>query len=93
MRHATSCLLHCCVLHYIGGSFRFHSFQIHAMTELYNSNPRQLLLLQEVQRRSSATVEELAAFLGVTLQTVRRDVQRLSEAGVLTRFHGGRAVP
>jgi len=90
---AAAMLPTCCVLHYIGGSFRFHSFRIHAMTELNNSNPRQLLLLQEVQRRSAATVEELAAFLGVTLQTVRRDVQRLSEAGVLTRFHGGVRVP
>jgi len=90
---AAALLPTCCVLHYIGGSFRFHSFRIQAMTELNNSNPRQLLLLQEVQRRSAATVEELAAFLGVTLQTVRRDVQRLSEAGVLTRFHGGVRVP
>ena len=31
--------------------------------------------------------------LGVTLQTVRRDVQRLSESGLLTRFHGGVRVP
>ena len=61
---AAALLPTCCVLHYIGGSFRFHSFRIHAMTELNNSNPRQLLLLQEVQRRSAATVEELAAFLG-----------------------------
>ena len=63
------------------------------MTELLNTNPRQLKLLQEVQRRSSATVEELALFLNVTLQTVRRDVQRLAEAGALMRFHGGVRVP
>ncbi|MEG0919927.1 MAG: DeoR/GlpR family DNA-binding transcription regulator [Comamonas sp.] len=63
------------------------------MTELSNTNPRQLKLLQEVQRRSSATVEELALFLGVTLQTVRRDVQRLAEGGALMRFHGGVRVP
>ena len=29
----------------------------------------------------------------VTLQTVRRDVQRLAESGLLTRFHGGVRVP
>lgn len=34
-------------------------------------------------------VEELAERLGVTLQTVRRDVQRLADEGLLTRFHGG----
>ena len=27
--------------------------------------------------------------LGVTLQTVRRDVQRLADEGLLARFHGG----
>jgi len=35
------------------------------------------------------TVEALAEMLGVTLQTVRRDVQRLADAGSLARFHGG----
>ena len=58
-----------------------------------NTNPRQLLLLEEVRARKSATVEQLAETLGVTLQTVRRDVQRLAESGLLTRFHGGVRVP
>ena len=38
-------------------------------------------------------MEQLADTLGVTLQTVRRDVQRLAEEGLLTRFHGGVRVP
>jgi DeoR family transcriptional regulator, glycerol-3-phosphate regulon repressor len=58
-----------------------------------NSNPRQLKLLEVVRSRSSVTVETLADTLQVTLQTVRRDVQRLAEAGLLTRFHGGVRVP
>jgi DeoR family transcriptional regulator, glycerol-3-phosphate regulon repressor len=58
-----------------------------------NSNPRQLKLLDAVRTRGSITVEELAEKLGVTLQTVRRDVQRLSEAGLLARFHGGARIP
>ena len=58
-----------------------------------NTNPRQLLLLEEVRTRKSATVEQLADTLGVTLQTVRRDVQRLAESGLLARFHGGVRVP
>ena len=58
-----------------------------------NSNPRQIKLLDSVRLRGSVTVEELADTLGVTLQTVRRDVQGLSEAGLLTRFHGGVRVP
>ena len=54
-----------------------------------NPNPRQLTLLAVVQNQGSATVEQLADKLGVTLQTVRRDVQRLADEGLLTRFHGG----
>ena len=57
------------------------------------NNPRQLKLLQEVRQRRSATVEQLAEILGVTLQTVRRDVQRLADQGLLVRFHGGVQMP
>lgn len=58
-----------------------------------NRNPRQLTLLSVVQAQGSVTVEKLAAQLGVTLQTVRRDVQRLADEGLLSRFHGGVRVP
>lgn len=58
-----------------------------------NFNPRQLKLIDVVRSRGSLTVEQLADELSVTLQTVRRDVQRISEAGTLTRFHGGVRVP
>lgn len=54
-----------------------------------NSNPRQIKLLEVVRTHGSVSVEQLADRLEVTLQTVRRDVQRLAEAGLLTRFHGG----
>ena len=56
-------------------------------------NPRQNELLNEVRARGSVSVEALAERFGVTLQTVRRDVQRLAEAGLITRFHGGVRVP
>ena len=56
-------------------------------------NPRQAELLEEVQRQGSVSVEALAERFGVTLQTVRRDVKLLSEAGLLARFHGGVRVP
>ena len=56
-------------------------------------NPRQLTLLAEVQRQGSVTVEQLADQLGVTLQTVRRDAQRMADEGLLTRFHGGVRLP
>lgn len=58
-----------------------------------NPNPRQLKLLQHVHESSSSTVDELATQLGVTVQTVRRDVQRLAETGLLARFHGGVRLP
>jgi len=56
-------------------------------------NPRQTQLLQEVHARGSASVEALAERFSVTLQTVRRDVKLLSEAGLLARFHGGVRIP
>jgi len=58
-----------------------------------NPNPRQLTLMAVVQAQGSATVEYLADQLGVTLQTVRRDVQRMADEGLLARFHGGVRVP
>ena len=56
-------------------------------------NPRQALLLNEVRARGSVSVEALAEQFEVTLQTVRRDVKLLSDAGLLARFHGGVRVP
>ena len=58
-----------------------------------NPNPRQTQLLELVQAQGSASIEFLAETFSVTLQTVRRDVQRLAEAGLLSRFHGGVRMP
>jgi DeoR family glycerol-3-phosphate regulon repressor len=56
-------------------------------------NPRQSELLAEVRTHGSITVEALAERFNVALQTVRRDVQRLAEAGLVARFHGGVRLP
>lgn len=56
-------------------------------------NLRQAELLTEVRARGSVTVEALADKFGVTLQTVRRDVALLADAGLLARFHGGVRLP
>lgn len=56
-------------------------------------NPRQADLLQALQAQGSMSVEALAERFGVTLQTVRRDVKLLAEAGLLARFHGGVRLP
>lgn len=58
-----------------------------------NRPPRVFELLAYVQTHGTASVEQLADTLGVTLQTVRRDVQRLADEGLLARFHGGVRVP
>lgn len=58
-----------------------------------NRHPRLLQLLALVQTHGTVTVDQLASTLGVTLQTVRRDVQRLADEGLLARFHGGVRVP
>ncbi|EHP38343.1 glycerol-3-phosphate regulon repressor, deor family protein [Cupriavidus basilensis OR16] len=52
-------------------------------------NPRQTALLEEVRSQGFASIDELARKFGVTLQTVRRDVNLLAESGMLARFHGG----
>jgi DeoR family transcriptional regulator, glycerol-3-phosphate regulon repressor len=58
-----------------------------------NLAPRHTLLLDVVRAHGPQTIEALAERFGVTLQTVRRDVQRLAEAGLLSRFHGGARLP
>lgn len=59
----------------------------------WSPNPRQIALLEEVRARGAVSVERLALRLNVTMQTVRRDVQRLADAGLLLRFHGGVSLP
>jgi DeoR family glycerol-3-phosphate regulon repressor len=56
-------------------------------------NPRQAGVLDAVRERGAMSVEALAERFGVALQTVRRDVKLLSDAGLLARFHGGVRVP
>jgi DeoR family transcriptional regulator, glycerol-3-phosphate regulon repressor len=56
-------------------------------------NPRQADMLAAVREHGTLSVETLADRFGVTLQTVRRDVKLLTDAGLLARFHGGARVP
>lgn len=56
-------------------------------------NPRQRQLLEVVRQRMSMSVEKLAQQLGVTPQTVRRDVKLMEEARLLARYHGGVGLP
>jgi len=43
--------------------------------------------------QTTPSYEALGEQFGVTLQTVRRDVKLLSDAGLLARFHGGVRLP
>lgn len=56
-------------------------------------NPRQRQLLEAVRRKVTVSVEELAQELGVTPQTVRRDVKLMEESQLLARYHGGVGLP
>lgn len=52
-------------------------------------NPRQTEILQALKLQRDQSIEALAQRHGVSVQTVRRDVQRLADEGLLERFHGG----
>ncbi|OWU83740.1 DeoR family transcriptional regulator [Oceanicola sp. 22II-s10i] len=50
-------------------------------------------ILEIARREGKVTVEGLADHFGVTLQTIRRDLSELSDAGRLQRVHGGAILP
>ena len=50
---------------------------------------RQQRILHSIQERAGASVEDLAETLGVSPATIRRDLVRLEEMGLLRRVRGG----
>ncbi len=50
-------------------------------------------ILEIARREGKVTVEGLAEHFEVTLQTIRRDLSDLAEAGRLERVHGGAVLP
>jgi DeoR/GlpR family transcriptional regulator of sugar metabolism len=56
------------------------------------SPERQRRLLHHVRVHGSGNVLDLAAALGVSASTVRRDLREMDERGLLTRVHGGASV-
>ncbi|MCO1574742.1 substrate-binding domain-containing protein [Crossiella sp. SN42] len=62
------------------------------MNEALLPQERHERILAEVRRRRSVRAAELAALLGVSGMTVRRDIGHLAERGLLSRVHGGAAV-
>jgi DeoR/GlpR family transcriptional regulator of sugar metabolism len=54
---------------------------------------RHQLILDLVQTKGNVQVSELAARIGVSEMTIRRDLEALEQLGALTRVHGGAAAP
>lgn len=54
---------------------------------------RQPEIVELARRQGKVTVEGLARRFDVTLQTIRRDLAELAEAGQLERVHGGAVLP
>jgi DeoR/GlpR family transcriptional regulator of sugar metabolism len=52
-------------------------------------NPRHDRLICLVHERGYMNHDELAEILEVSIQTVRRDIRKLSELGMVSRHHGG----
>ncbi|MGJ8546373.1 MAG: DeoR/GlpR family DNA-binding transcription regulator [Sulfitobacter sp.] len=50
-------------------------------------------ILEIARREGKVTVDGLADHFGVTLQTIRRDLTDLADAGRLERVHGGAVLP
>src|SRR5690242_11555849 len=50
---------------------------------------RQRMLLQHIRARGSGNVVDLAAALGVSPSTVRRDLKDMTDRGLVARVHGG----
>ena len=58
------------------------------------SNPtRHAAIESMVRQRGFVTIENLASQFRVTVQTIRRDLAQLSEAGRVSRFHGSAGLP
>ncbi|NWG73498.1 MAG: DeoR/GlpR transcriptional regulator, partial [Rubrivivax sp.] len=66
-------------------------FRVNSPDPSVGSRERQILDL--VRDRGPLDIGELARQFGVTPQTIRRGVNRLSERGLLRRVHGGVTLP
>ncbi|MGB0767850.1 MAG: DeoR/GlpR family DNA-binding transcription regulator [Phycisphaeraceae bacterium] len=50
---------------------------------------RQNLILERLERQSMVRVADLSREFGVTTETIRRDLDQLSDGGLVSRTHGG----
>jgi len=59
----------------------------------HSMNLRQKQIHESVQARGFISIEDLARHFQVTPQTIRRDINKLSDYGLLQRHHGGAGLP
>ncbi len=59
------------------------------MSETQGNEQRQLRIVEMVSKQGFLTIEALARNFGVTVQTIRRDVNMLATEGRLSRYRGG----
>lgn len=58
-----------------------------------HAEERHQTILRRVRRQRSARVADLAAELGVSPVTVRKDIELLADRGLVARVHGGAMIP
>lgn len=54
---------------------------------------RRLLIEGYLRKKGIASLEDVAKVVGISLSTVRRDLDFLAEAGIVKRIHGGAQMP
>jgi len=58
-----------------------------------NPVERQNEIVNIIRQRNRVAVDELARFLKISKETIRRDLSELSRAGKIQKFHGGASLP
>lgn len=53
---------------------------------------RQIKIMEMLQKNGSAQVDDLAKNLGVSTMTIRRDLEKLQDEGIIERCHGGAVI-
>jgi DeoR family glycerol-3-phosphate regulon repressor len=79
----------CGFLLFFGGFQRYFLGKPTDTGRVMLSSQRERAILQLLQETGSARIEALAARLGVTDETIRRNLKRLQAQGMVTRVHGG----
>lgn len=54
---------------------------------------RQAKIIEIIRKNEQASVDELAAFLAISRETIRRDLTALANSGKIQKIHGGATLP